>query len=469
VTVLSLGAAVLLQDRKGKLNRIFFFFNLAIAVWFFGTFMMFSSTTDEQVLFWDRVVYGGVSFIPAFLYHMSFLLIRKRPPIRMLIATYIASTTFFLISRTDYFIDGVFQYEWGAHAKAQLFHHLFLVYFALVIVGCLFMLFRHYRSATPSEERERSHSRLIFVALLILAVFGSLAYLPAYNVGVYPLSLLSGVAFSSILTYAITKYSLFDMKIIAAQVFVFFMWIISFVNIFLAESDRERTKTGALFIAVSGFGALLLKSMFKEVHQKEQLATLNTQLADLNQNLEAKVQAQTVEIRRAYEVEKRARKELEELDKRKTDFILTTQHHLRTPLTIVNGVVTTLAARRPGDAYSETDVSYLEKGKAATQRLIKLINEFLDISQMEVGKSILSKKETFMHSIVEEVLRDVSYEIEQKNIQVHTSFSDEARGISLFVDPVKIKDGLANIFDNAVKYTPSGGVSILRERFGCIR
>lgn len=88
---------------------------------------------------------------------------------------------------------------------------------------------------------------------------------------------------------------------------------------------------------------------------------------------------------------------------------------------------------------------------------------------MEVGKSILSKKETFMHSIVEEVLRDVSYEIEQKNIQVHTSFSDEARGISLFVDPVKIKDGLANIFDNAVKYTPSGGVSILRERFGCIR
>ncbi|MBI2053818.1 MAG: GAF domain-containing protein, partial [Candidatus Staskawiczbacteria bacterium] len=62
-------------------------------------------------------------------------------------------------------------------------------------------------------------------------------------------------------------------------------------------------------------------------------AQLYDQLKDFNKNLQQKVDEQTKEIREAYEVEKKAKEELQALDKAKNQFLLTIQHHLRTPLT----------------------------------------------------------------------------------------------------------------------------------------
>jgi signal transduction histidine kinase len=440
VMVLSLGAAVLLQDRKSRVNQLFFLFNFAIACWFFGTFMMFASITEAQVLFWDRFVYIGVSFTPGFLIHMSLLFANKKPSKKILFPVYISAFIWLLLSRTNLFMKEAFQYTWGAHGKAEILHHFFLLYFALLITASLVILFKNYKKAIRenADQKEKLHAKLTFIAVLILAVFGSMAYLPAYNFGIYPFSLLSGVAFSGILTYAITKYNLFDMKMIAAQVFIFFMWLVSAANMLIAESPKERIRGGVIFASVSGFGVLLIRNLLQETKQKEQLATLNSQLTDLNENLEAKVAEQTKEIRRAYEVEKKARHELEELDKAKTDFILTTQHHLRTPLTVVKGVANMLVTKEEGAVITKQDKLFIEKLASGSNKLGNLINEFLDISQMEVGKSILKKSETNIYSLIQESLGEVSHEIEQKQMRMETTFSDEARTVSFPIDPKRM-------------------------------
>jgi len=154
-------------------------------------------------------------------------------------------------------------------------------------------------------------------------------------------------------------------------------------------------------------------------------------------------------------VEKKARVELEELDKAKDQFILTTQHHLRTPLTIVKGYIGQLLEKQSvGSIVTEETHSYLAKTDSAANRIVALINELLDISQMEVGKSILNKDPTNIKNLINDVAKELEGEIRGKNLSV---IIDIGHDISLNVDKSKFKEALTNLIDNAVKYNKEGG------------
>ncbi len=73
IFVLILGFLVLGRNRRSKINQAFFWAILCVDIWLFATFMMFLSKTDEQAIFWDRIVYIGVVFIPVTFYHFGLL------------------------------------------------------------------------------------------------------------------------------------------------------------------------------------------------------------------------------------------------------------------------------------------------------------------------------------------------------------------------------------------------------------
>ena len=123
--VFVLGVFVYFQDRKSKLNLFFGLFTVMVSIWLFGTFKMFASQTDAGAIFWDRFIYAGVVFIPALIYHFSIIFAQIKGQRKTLILSYILSVLFLIISRTDYFVSGLFKYAWGVHTQAKLFHHIF--------------------------------------------------------------------------------------------------------------------------------------------------------------------------------------------------------------------------------------------------------------------------------------------------------------------------------------------------------
>ncbi len=217
VFVLSLGIFVFLKNKKSKLNIIFFLLSISFIVWFFSTFMMFISQTDKQAVFWDRTVYLGVIFIPILMYHFS-LVFSKAKNNKKLYLGYLLTFIFVILSRTDYFVAGLFKYEWGVHTKAMLLHHFFLIYFSTYLFFFYYNIYKHYRKTKIGIERNQA--KYIFIAFLVL-LSGSLAYLPAYGVGIYPFAYLSGMVFVVILAYAILKYRLMDIRIVAKKSTVF--------------------------------------------------------------------------------------------------------------------------------------------------------------------------------------------------------------------------------------------------------
>lgn len=219
VFVLGLGLFVFSKNIRSRLHLTFFLYALALTCWMFSTFMMFLNKGNiEAVIFWDRLVYAGVVFIPAIMYYFCLALTNK-PRNTYLYLAYGLSFFFLIISRTEYFVSEVFVYKWGVHTKAQFFHHLFLIYFLAYILTWFYLVYKHY-NITKSPTL-RYQIKYFFIAVLCLFSIGSLAYLPAYGIGIYPFSYLSGVIFSIILAYAIVRYRLMDIRVVARRGLVY--------------------------------------------------------------------------------------------------------------------------------------------------------------------------------------------------------------------------------------------------------
>ncbi|MEK7180108.1 MAG: histidine kinase dimerization/phospho-acceptor domain-containing protein, partial [Patescibacteria group bacterium] len=258
---------------------------------------------------------------------------------------------------------------WGSRGT---FFDIFLTYFllSLTTVYAIFWFGR-----PKIKKIQKAQLTWIFWSSMIAGIGGSTQFLLFYNVPFPPIgaSLIPVYVFG--LFYVITRFHLFNLKVVTAELFTVGIWAILIVRIFFARTSTDFLIDGVVLVLSIIFGVLSIRSIINETDQKDRLE-------DLNLHLNQKVMEQTAEIRTAYEVEKKARIELEELDKAKDQFILTTQHHLRTPITIVKGFLDMAIYKE--NNLSEEVKTYLNKALAASQNMANLVNDLLIASQMRV-------------------------------------------------------------------------------------
>ncbi|MDP2705407.1 MAG: HAMP domain-containing sensor histidine kinase, partial [bacterium] len=157
-----------------------------------------------------------------------------------------------------------------------------------------------------------------------------------------------------------------------------------------------------------------------------------------------------------YEVEKKARIELEELDKAKDQFILTTQHHLRTPLTIVKGFIELSLDEKITDRMR----TYLQKANESTLRMTDLVNEFLNVSKQQNSSLNFNREAVNVATLLSELKSELVTELEKKHLAFNISFTPEASAAQVFVEKKSTRMAFFNLVDNAIKYTLSGSISI---------
>ncbi len=223
--IISLSIVVLKNSRR-LVNGLFFLLTIILDLWIFGSFMMISSTYDNQIVFWDRFVYAAVVFWPSLQYHFSLAVTYTDRQRRNLLAfAYTFSFIFLFLSQTDLFVKGIFHYAWGAHTKAQFLHNFFIGAFALYGVLFFYNLIKKYKSEMSALEKKRLMYYII--GFLVLDIIGGTAFLPAYSVPFYPIFLATPLIFSLIITYAIVYFGLMDIKLIIRRSLVYFFSVIS--------------------------------------------------------------------------------------------------------------------------------------------------------------------------------------------------------------------------------------------------
>lgn len=146
-----------------------------------------------------------------------------------------------------------------------------------------------------------------------------------------------------------------------------------------------------------------------------------------------------------------------EVDRMKSEFVSTVSHELRTPMTSIKGYADLIlmgAAGPLGDAQHR----YLEVIRKNADRLQWLVNDLLDISRIETGKTQLALQPLDMARLISGVVDDhVRGRIQHEGKQLSVS-TDIAPSLPLVnADPEKVTRVLTNLVDNAMNYTPPGG------------
>ncbi len=137
------------------------------------------------------------------------------------------------------------------------------------------------------------------------------------------------------------------------------------------------------------------------------------------------------------------------VDRMKDEFVSTVSHELRTPLTSIRGALGLLVSGRLG-VMPEKAARLLEIASSNTDRLVRLINDILDIERMESGKATLIKSP----ANAVELIRQATDTMQQMAGEAGITIVVDAESVPLYADPDRIVQTLTNLIGNAVKFSP---------------
>jgi signal transduction histidine kinase len=150
---------------------------------------------------------------------------------------------------------------------------------------------------------------------------------------------------------------------------------------------------------------------------------------------------------------------LQEVNRQKTLFLASAAHELKTPLAVIKGYYDLLLTGSLG-RLTEKQRDILEESKESSERLVRLVSMFLNYSALESGKLVLQLRDNDLRDCLEELAKRWSEAFQRKGVKLETSLDPS---ISSFrFDYQKIQQTAANLLDNALKHTPSGGVVTLK-------
>lgn len=189
-------------------------------------------------------------------------------------------------------------------------------------------------------------------------------------------------------------------------------------------------------------------------------AQLYAQLQQQKTTLEARVIEQTQALRDTLHTAQAA-------SRAKSEFLAAMSHELRTPLTCVIGMSATLLRWSFGQEGVKTvpihkQRNYLQTIQESGEHLLELINDILDLSQVEAGKTVLNISEISLTKLVNQTLKALKEKAFKQKVNLEIDFRVEPEEERFFADQRRLRQILFNLLGNAIKFTPSGGSVTLR-------
>lgn len=177
--------------------------------------------------------------------------------------------------------------------------------------------------------------------------------------------------------------------------------------------------------------------------------TAELALEDYKTHLETLVTERTAELSLAKEAAEAA-------NRAKTSFLSNMSHELRTPLNAVIGM-TELALRLATDP---RQIDKLNKSMGGARLLLSIVNDVLDIAKIEADQMALEQIDFTLGSIVENLRSVVGIKLAEKGLTMSVDMASELALLPLQGDPLRFSQILMNLVGNAIKFTPSGCITI---------
>ncbi|MBN1262900.1 MAG: HAMP domain-containing histidine kinase [Candidatus Pacebacteria bacterium] len=155
---------------------------------------------------------------------------------------------------------------------------------------------------------------------------------------------------------------------------------------------------------------------------------------------------------------KKANVKLRELSALKDEFVTVASHELRAPMTTIKGYISMV---REGDAgkIPPKAQEYLKDVSESNDRMIRLINNMLNVSRIESGKLIIGLEDIQIEEVIEGVVREFRLEAQGHGLEL--KFIKPRKKLpKVRVDPDRIREVVSNLIGNAINFTPHGHIYV---------
>lgn len=466
------GFFVFLKNPKGLTNRLLLGLSLTFSLWLGGSFIswMMNYNTELTMFAWSQLGMLNAIFFIFSLYFVYAFIYERDISFRKKVIFGILLLPIVILSQTTKNLAGFTMVTCEAIEQKTFLD--ILLYFEIFVSA--WILIAGIRGYFKSDKiKRRQIALLLFGILLFLVSFFTASYYASYiDDFKYELYGLFGMTvFIGFLTYLIVKFKAFDIKMLGVQALVASLVLLIGAQFAFIQNPINRTLTAITFVLALGFGWALIRSVKREVEQKEELENANLEIekrneAILERNDKLKVANREI-TKRKNQLQKIsdslaiANDKLKKLDAAKTDFISMASHQLRTPPTPIKGYSSMLLEGSYGELNPEQRRA-IENIAAANNQQITFVEDLLSVSRIESG----SMKFEFHHWQIDALCQDVmnNLVLKAKDKGLYLDYKPPKEPLpEINIDGNKIREVISNLVDNALKYTQRGGVTIITE------
>jgi len=416
------------RDRESVTHKLLFILSIILSLWAITNYISVS-VTGTKALFWIRIV----MVMTAAMFPALFLLVKNFPHKQLEISKkylyLIIGFTIFIqiLSVTPLVFEGV-KVEGDAvtpvPGPAIILYALHVFAFLILTIYTLIIKYKKFKG---NEKRQLKFLIIGIVLTFVLATITNFVFVNLLQVTSFvalgPLFTLLLVGFIS---YAIVKYDFLDIKILTTQIMTFIIWAALFSRIFASETITEIVFESVIFLIVFAFGILLIRSVMKEVTQREKLEVLT--------------------------------RKLKEMDKQKDEFISMAAHELRAPMTAIKGYLSMIMEGDAGKVPDQIAI-YLKDAIEGNDRLVRLVNNMLNVGRIEEGRMVFQTGVVELAEVVTTIFDEFKTQAADKGLEYKL---EVAKGIKdkVEVDKDRIHEVVTNLLSNSIKYTDKGSVIV---------
>ena len=219
--------------------------------------------------------------------------------------------------------------------------------------------------------------------------------------------------------------------------------------------DYQKT-IGFTTLLMAGFILLLFAGLFYSISRRnlaDQKAKYEKRNNELQKQAMKEMEESNKKLKKAKDIATEALQTAENANKAKTDFLSNMSHDIRTPMNAIIGMTSLI---RHDAENKDKVIEYADKIDISSQHLLGIINDVLDMSKIEAGKTVFKYTDFSILDFITELNTIFHSQIDEKN-QTLTIIKENIRHEWVNGDKVHLMQIFSNLVSNAVKYTQKGG------------